>query len=118
MGHSTNRHNELKQLLKDVFEEDYVVVLQYHTIWWFSRGNVMARLLLCMPTLLELFRDEEPHWYEIMCFFRLHFYLKLLIDGLHELNIKLQYDMVDITTTSATINIIISITSRHLFIRK
>ena len=27
MGRSTNRRNELKRLLKDVFEEDYVVVL-------------------------------------------------------------------------------------------
>jgi hypothetical protein len=55
--------NELKRLLKDVFEEDYVVVLQIHTVQWFSRGNVMTRLLQCMPTLLELFRDKESHWY-------------------------------------------------------
>jgi DNA invertase Pin-like site-specific DNA recombinase len=32
VGRSTNRRNELKRLLKDVFEEDYVVVLQIHTV--------------------------------------------------------------------------------------
>ena len=72
----------------------------------------MTRLLRCMPALLELFRDEEPHWYEIMCSFKFHFYLNLLVDVLQELNklnIKFQYDMVDITTISATIDITISI---------
>jgi hypothetical protein len=61
VGCSTNRRNELKRLLKDVFEEDYVVVLQIHTVRWLSRGNVMTRLLQCMPALFVLFRDEEPH---------------------------------------------------------
>jgi hypothetical protein len=113
VGRSTNRRNELKRLLKD-----YVVVLQIHRVRWLSRGNVMTRLLQCMPTLLELFRVEEPHWYEIMCSFKFLFYLNLLVDVLQELNtlnIKFQYDMVDITTISATINITISILSRHFF---
>ena len=82
VGRSTNRRNELKRLLKDVFEEDYVVVLQIHTVRWLSRGNVMTRLLQCMPALLELFKDEEPHWYDIMCSFKFHFYLNLLVDVL------------------------------------
>ena len=72
----------------------------------------MTRLLQCMPTLLELFKDEEPHWYEIMCSFKFHFCLNLLVDGLQELtklNIKFQYEMVDIITISATIDITISI---------
>ena len=116
VGCSINRHNELKRLLKDVFEEDYVVVLQIHTVRGFSRCNVMSHLLQCMPTLLELFRDEEPHWYEIMCSFKFHFYLNLLVDVLEELNklnIKIQCNMVDITTIRATIDITISILSRH-----
>jgi hypothetical protein len=39
--------------------------------------------------------------------FKIHFYLNLLVDvlqELNELNIKFQYDMVDITTISATID--------------
>ena len=32
----------------------------------------MTRLLQCMPALLESFKDEEPHWYEIMFFFEFH----------------------------------------------
>ena len=58
-----------------------------------------------MPILLELFKDEEPRWYEIMCSFQFHFYLNLLVDVLIKLNkisIKIQYDMVDITAISAT----------------
>jgi len=46
---------------------------------------------------------------------KIHFYLNLLVDYLQEvskLSIKFQYDMVDITTFSATIDIIISILSR------
>ena len=53
-----------------------------------------------------------------MCSFKFHFYLNLLVDVLHELNklnIKFQYDMVDITTTNTTINIIILILS-HQFL--
>ena len=44
--------------------------------------------------------------------FKFHFYLNLLVDVLHKmnkLNIIFQYDMVDVTTISATINITISI---------
>ena len=69
-----------------------------------------------MQALLELCRGEEPCWYEIMCFFNFHFYLNSLVDVLQELNklnIKFQYDMVDITTISATIDITISILSCH-----
>ena len=101
-------------MLKDVIEEDYVVVLQLYAVWWLSRYNIMTHLLQCMPALLELFIDEEPHWYEIMCSFKFHFYLYLLVDVLQAFNklvIKFQYDMVDITIISATINIIISILS-------
>ena len=36
VGYSTNRCNELKQLLKDVLEADYVVVLQIHGVRWLS----------------------------------------------------------------------------------
>ena len=69
-----------------------------------------------MPALLELFKDEEPYWYEIMCSFKFHSYLNLLtnvLQDLNELNIKFQYDIVDITTTSATIDITISNLSCH-----
>ena len=72
-----------------------------------------------MPTALELFRDEDPHWYEIMCSFEFHFYLNFLVDVLHELNklnIKFQYDMINVTTISAAINITISILSHHFLI--
>jgi hypothetical protein len=63
----------VKQLLKNV-EEDYVVVLQIHAIWWLSRGNAMTRLLQYMLALLELFKDE------IMCSSKFQFYLNLLVD--------------------------------------
>jgi hypothetical protein len=58
VGRNTNQRNKLKRLLKDIFEEDYVVVLQIHVVQWFSQGNVMTCLFQCMPALLELFRDE------------------------------------------------------------
>ena len=74
---STNRRNELKQLSKDVFEVNYVVLLQIHVVRWFFGGSVMTRLLKCMLALLS--RDEEMHWYEIMYSFRFHFYLNLLV---------------------------------------
>ena len=66
----------------------------------------MIRLLKCMLALLELFEDEEPHWYEIMWSFKFHLNLNLLVDVVqkfYNLNIKFQYDMVDIKTISATI---------------
>ena len=76
----------------------------------------MAHLLQCIPLLWELFINEEPNWYQIMCYFKFHFYLNLLVDVLkmlNKLNIKFQYDMVDITTISATIDITISILLCH-----
>ena len=66
--------------------------------------------------VIGLFIDEEPHWYEIVCCFKFQFYLNLLVDvlqKLNKLNIKFQYDMVDITTISTTIDIIVSILSSH-----
>jgi hypothetical protein len=69
----------------------------------------MTHLLHCMPTSLKLCKDEEPHCYEIMCSFKFHFYLNLLVDvlqKLNNLNIKFEYIiMVDITINSATIDI-------------
>ena len=68
-----------------------------------------------MTRLLQ-FKDEEPHWYEIMCYVKFYFYTNLLVDVVHELNklnIKFQHDMVDVTTISATIDITISILPRH-----
>lgn len=55
----------------------------------------MARLLQCRWALLESFKDELPHWYEIMCYFKFHIYLNLLVDVPQELNIKFHYDMVE-----------------------
>ena len=49
-------------------------------------------------------------------FFKFHFYLNLLVvvlQDLNKLNIKFQYDNVDITTIDATIDITISILSRY-----
>ena len=53
----------------------------------------MTHLLQCMPMLLNLFKDEEPHWYEIMCSSKFHLYLNLLVDVLQKLN-KLIIDMI------------------------
>ena len=71
-----------------------------------------------MLALLELLKDEGSHWYEVMCFFKFHFDLNLLVGILQELstlNIKIQHDMVDITTTSATIDTTVFILSRHFY---
>ena len=81
----------------------------------------MTHLLQSMHMLLKLLKDEGPHWYEIMCSFKFHLYLNMLVDGLQKLNtlnIKIQYDMVDITTIIGIINIIIStfITSFFFFV--
>ena len=73
MGRNSNSRNKLKQLLKDVVEEYCVLVLQIHAIRLLSQGIVMTRSLQCMLALLDLFRVEEPHWYEIVCSFKLHF---------------------------------------------
>ena len=104
MGRSTNRCNELKRLLKDVFEEDYVAVLQIHAICWFSQGNVMTHLPQCMPTVFKLLRDccqndsTLLHIYassnaimsrigmRSFSFLSFHFYLNLFADSLHEFN--------------------------------
>ena len=75
----------------------------------------MTRLLQCMLVLLDLFKDEKQHWYEIMCSFIFHVCLNLLVDVSQEfkiLNIKFSYDIMDITTISATIDITILILSR------
>ena len=45
VGRDTNWCYDLKRLSKDLFEEDYIVVLQVHTILWLSQGNVMIHLL-------------------------------------------------------------------------
>jgi hypothetical protein len=69
-----------------------------------------------MPTLLELFKDEEPHWYAIMCSFE--FYLLKLacrcFTRVDQIENNFQCNMTAITSISATIDItIISILSRH-----
>ena len=62
VGHSTNRCNKLKPLLKGVFKEDYVVVLQIHVVRWFSQGNVIDPL----TTVNAGVTNEEQHGYESM----------------------------------------------------
>ena len=109
MGRSTNRRNELKRLLKDVFEEDYVAVLQIHAIYWFSQGNVMTHLPQCMPTVFKLLRNNEPYWYEIIFFFKFPFLLELVC----RFFTRIQYDMVDVTTISAIVDITTPILPFH-----
>ena len=70
----------------------------------------MTRLLQSMLVLMELFIDEEQHCYKSKCLFILHSLVNLLVDLLQELNklnINFCYDIVDITTISATIDITI-----------
>ena len=71
----------------------YTVVQMDSTSWrmylkkikqWFYKFMQYGGMtkLQCIPSLLELFIDKEPHWYETMCYLKLHFYLNLLVDML------------------------------------
>ena len=73
---SINGRNKLKHFLYDINEGDYAVVLQIHAVWWLSRGNDMTCLLEYMPSLLDLFRFEKLHQYEIMYSFKSNFLRK------------------------------------------
>ncbi|KAG0618977.1 hypothetical protein M758_4G106200, partial [Ceratodon purpureus] len=115
VGRSSLRQTQLNQLMVE-FAIDPLVVLHIYGVRWLSRGQVMQRVLDCMPSFLELFREEEEMWYRKLTSFQFQFLLRLLVDILTELN-KLnklfQSDHVDITQIGGHLNICINILSRH-----
>ena len=84
---------------------------QLFTLWIFISKTFQDS----MPKLLELFKDEEPRWYEIMRSFKFHLYLNFLV-GVYKSWINwiiFQHDMIDITTISTTIDITILLLSHY-----
>ena len=85
LGKSTNRHKELKEIMKRHGKGD-LKVLKIHSIRWLSRGQVMERLVTLMPAILEQWEKHEKKWYEYATIFQVQFMLHLLADILLELN--------------------------------
>lgn len=98
VGRSWNWWKELKSFM-DSFDLLSLTILQFHLVHWFFRGQVLERILYCLPTILDAFQVLEPYWYQQVTTFLFQFMLHLVVDVLMELN-KLnknfQYDVADI----------------------
>ena len=94
------------------FAEEPFDVLHIHGVRWLCCGQIMQRVLHCMPAFFDLYEKHEAMWYQRLISFQFQFLLHLLVDVLAELN-KLkkvfQADHVDVTQIGANLNICITI---------
>ena len=79
VGRSSLRRTELDQLMLE-FAMDPLVVLHIHGVRWLSCGQVMQRVLDCMPMFLQAFREDVPTWYCKLTSCQFQFLLRLLVD--------------------------------------
>ena len=108
LGKSTNRHKELKEIMKRHGKGD-LKVLKIHSIRWLSRGQVMERLVTLMPAILEQWEKHEKKWYEYATIFQVQFMLHLLADillELNKLNEQFQRELMDVTMLGVHLDII------------
>lgn len=93
--------------------------LQIHGVKWLSRGQVIQRLIVLMPPILSLWKNEKmDSWYDKARIFSIQFCLHMLADilcELNKLNKKFQEDHVDVTALGAFIDITIHTLRRWVF---
>lgn len=97
---SYKRHEEVKELANE-FQLSVHGLLRMHDIRWLSRGEVTKRLVILMPILLRIWMRENRDLYVYFTSFKVQFFLHLLADVLHNLNIlnkKFQVENIDITS--------------------
>jgi hypothetical protein len=59
VGRSSLRRTKLDQLMLE-FSMDSLVVLHIYRVRWLSHGQVMQRVLDCMPMFFQVFHEDEP----------------------------------------------------------
>ncbi|MCO5601090.1 hypothetical protein L7F22_055209 [Adiantum nelumboides] len=117
LGRSAKRHTELWKIMSDYDIMD-VKALQIHSVRWFSRGQVMERLVNIMPAVLEQWQRREKTWYGHATIFVVQFMIHLLADvliDLNKLNVEFQRHEMDVTIISAMIDLTFEkLTRRYL----
>ena len=85
VGRSGLYRRELTELMLE-FAEKPLTTLHIHGVHWLSRGQMMQRVLHCMPAFLDLFEENKAIWYQRLISFQFQFLLHLLVDVLVELD--------------------------------
>ena len=95
--------------------------LQIHGVRWLSRGQVIERLVVLMPPILTLWKNERnDSWYYKAKIFSVQFCLHMLADimcKLNKLDKKFQEEYVEVTSLGAAIDVIIN-TLKTWFLRR
>lgn len=90
--------------------------LQIHGVRWLSRGQVIERIVVFMPSILRLWKNErKDSWYDKARIFLVKFCLHMLADIMCELNKlskQFQEEYVDVTSLRAFIDVIVNTLTR------
>jgi hypothetical protein len=116
---STKRNSQLIAL-QELMQLETLQALQIHGVRWLSRGQVIERLVVLMPPILTLWKNErKDSWYDKARIFSVQFCLHMLADvmcELNKLNKKFQEEYVDVTSLGETIDVTIN-TLKMWFLR-
>ena len=116
---SSKRNSQLISL-QEVMQLETLHVIQIHGVRWLSRGQVIERLVVLMPPILTLWKNERnDSWYDKARIFSVQFCLHMLADimcELNKLNKKFQEEYVDVTSLGAAIDVTIN-TLKRWFLR-
>ncbi|KAH7331895.1 hypothetical protein KP509_20G056100 [Ceratopteris richardii] len=101
---SSVRHRNFQKLLEEM-NLQALEVLQIHDVRWLSRGKVMERLVVLMPTILTFWKIDATCWYEKLRIFKVLFLIHFIAHVLHELNeLNCHFQEENVDMCSAKIN--------------
>jgi hypothetical protein len=116
---STKRNSQLIAL-QELMQLETLQALQIHGVRWLSRGQVIERLVVLMPPILTLWKNErKDSWYDKARIFSVQFCLHMLADimcELNKLNKQFQEEYIDVSSLGAAIDVTVN-TLKRWFLR-
>lgn len=116
---STKRNSQLIAL-QELVQLETLLALQIHGVRWLSRGKVIEKLVVFMPPILTLWKNErKDSWYDKARIFSVQFCLHMVANimcELNKLNKNFQEEHVNVISLGAAIDLTIN-TFKRWFLR-
>ncbi|MCO5580500.1 hypothetical protein L7F22_034368 [Adiantum nelumboides] len=105
--HASGKRMDDFRLVEGALNLPELAMLRIHSVRWWSRGQVMERMVKIMPALLLEFGKEKPSIYDELTVYGVQFFIHLQADVCIELNVlncHFQSELVDIANISSYAN--------------
>lgn len=107
--------------LQELMQLETLLALQIHGVRWLSRGQVIEILVLLMPPILTLWKNERKEsWYDKTRIFLVQFCLHMLADimcEINKLNKQFQEVYIDVISLGVVTDVTVN-TLKRWFLRR